>query len=71
MPVGDQYRLFPPKSLVNRRATENLIHVIVTSPCPVGLSAQVFAQERDVVLATHVGGFADDRGVGGLDHRDE
>ena len=31
----------------------------------------MLAQERDVVLAARVGGLANDRGVGGADHRDK
>src|SRR5690242_19386907 len=71
MPVGDQYRLFPTKIVVKLRCSRNLKDVFVTSLFPTRRSAQVLAQEGDVVLSARIGGLADDRGVGGADHRDQ
>lgn len=44
MPVGDQYRLFPPKILVNRHGTENLKAVFVTALCSSDRSASLVSQ---------------------------
>jgi hypothetical protein len=45
-----------PSSIATRRSTS---------------AARFVPQERNVVFASLVGGLADHRGVGGLDHRDE